>query len=155
MLLFAPLIHGAVYLSVGVFVDLWTQLDTWVRQQVATSKEGLTGWLKKHAVIWRQVGRVCFHLAENKQEPVLPFAFMATYAPSHSRAGRVQYRPLGKALQEYAGQGNKKALINLLSETEAATLAGLSAKPNEALADTDIVLTTMNSPILRLTCLLG
>jgi non-specific serine/threonine protein kinase len=27
----------------------------------------------------------------------------------------VQYQPLGKALQEYAGERNKKALINLLS----------------------------------------
>jgi DNA-binding XRE family transcriptional regulator len=43
MLLSAPPIHGAEYLSVEVFVDLWTQLDTWVRQQIAASKEGLTG----------------------------------------------------------------------------------------------------------------
>jgi SNF2 family DNA or RNA helicase len=121
MLLAAPPIHGAEYLSVEVFVDLWTQLDTWVRQQIAASKEGLTEWLKKHAAIWRQVGRVCFHLAENKQDPELPFAFMATYAPSLSRAGRVQYRPLGKALQEYAGQRNKKALINLLSPVQRAS----------------------------------
>ncbi len=121
MLLSAPPIHGAEYLSVEVLVDLWTQLDTWVRQQVAASKEGLTGWLKKHAAIWRQVGRVCFHLAENKQDPELPFAFMATYAPSLSRAGRVQYRPLGKALQEYAGQRNKKALINLLAPVQRAS----------------------------------
>ena len=96
----------------------WTQ---WVRQEIAASKVGLTEWLKKNAAIWRQVGRVCFHLAENKQDPELPFAFMATYAPSLSRAGRVQYQPLGKALQEYAGQRNKKALINLLSPVQRAS----------------------------------
>jgi non-specific serine/threonine protein kinase len=121
MLLSAPPIHGAEYLSVEVFVDLWTQLDAWVRQQISASKEGMARWLKRHAAIWRQVGRVCFHLAENKQDPELPFAFMATYAPSLSRAGRVQYRPLGKALQEYAGQRNKKALINLLSPVQQAS----------------------------------
>ncbi len=121
MLLSAPPMQGAEYLSIAALGDLWTQLDVWVRQQIAESKDGLGGWLKKHAPIWRQVGRVCFHLAENKQDPELPFAFMASYAPGLSRAGRVQYRPLGKALQEYAGQRNRNALINLLSPVQRAS----------------------------------
>jgi len=85
-----------------------------VQKEIAASKSGLAGWLKQHAPIWRQVGRVCFHLAENKRDPDLPFAFLATYAPSLSKGGQVQYKPLGKALQEYAGDRNNKALINLL-----------------------------------------
>jgi non-specific serine/threonine protein kinase len=121
LLLSAPPMQGAEYLSIEVFRDLWADLDGWARQQIAASKDGLAGWLKKHAAIWRQVGRVCFHLAENKQDPELPFAFLATYAPNLSKAGRVQYRPLGKALQEYAGQRNKKALINLLSPVQRAS----------------------------------
>ncbi|MFO7688912.1 MAG: DEAD/DEAH box helicase [Desulfobacterales bacterium] len=121
MLPSAPPMQGAEYLSVEVLADLWAQLDTWVRQQIAAAEVGLAEWLKKNAAIWRQVGRVCFHLAENKPDPELPFAFMATYAPSLSRAGRVQYQPLGKALQEYAGQRNKKALINLLSPVQRAS----------------------------------
>jgi SNF2 family DNA or RNA helicase len=121
MRLSAPPMQGAEYLGIEAFVDLWTQLDTWVRQQIAASKDGLAGWLKKRAAIWRQVGRVCFHLAENKQDPEMPFAFMATYAPRLSKAGRVQYQPLGKALQEYAGQRNKKTLINLLSPVQRAS----------------------------------
>ncbi|MBT8342902.1 MAG: DEAD/DEAH box helicase [Desulfatitalea sp.] len=121
MLLCTPPMQGAEYLNDEVLVDLWTRLDTWARQQIAASKDGLAGWLKKHAAVWRRVGRVCFHLVENKQDPELPFAFMATYAPSLSKAGRVQYRPLGRALQEYAGQRNKKALINLLSPVQRAS----------------------------------
>ncbi len=121
MRLSTPPMQGAEYLSVEGLVDLWMQLDAWTRQQIAASKDGLAGWLKTHAAIWRQVGRVCFHLAENKQNPELPFAFLATYAPSLSKAGRVQYQPLGKALQEYAGQRNKKALINLLSPVQRAS----------------------------------
>jgi hypothetical protein len=121
MLLSVPPMQGAEYLGIGVFHDIWVDLDTWVRQQIAASKEGLTGWLKTCAAIWHQVGRVCFHLAENKQDPELPFAFLATYAPSLSKAGRVQYKPLGKALQEYAGERNKKALINLLSPVQRAS----------------------------------
>ncbi len=121
MLLNAPPMQGAEYLSVEVLCGLWAELDAWARTEIAGSKDGLAGWLKTHASIWRQVGRVCFHLAENKQDPELPFAFLATYAPSLSRAGRVQYRPLGKALEEYAGQRNKKALINLLSPVQRAS----------------------------------
>jgi SNF2 family DNA or RNA helicase len=121
IVLSAPPMQGAEYLGLEVLRNLWAQLDEWVRQQVSASKDGLAGWLKKHAAIWRQVGRVCFHLAENTQDPELPFAFLATYAPSLSSAGRVQYKPLGKALQEYAGQRNKKLLINLLSPVQRAS----------------------------------
>ncbi len=121
MLLSAPPMQGGEYLSTEVFRSLWLDLDSWVRKQIAASQDGLTGWLKKHAAIWRQVGRVCFHLAENKSEPEFPFAFLATYAPSLSRAGRVLYQPLGKALQEYAGKRNKKALINLLAPVHRAS----------------------------------
>jgi len=115
MLLSAPPMQGGEYLCTEVFRSLWVDFDAWARKEVASSEDGLTGWLKKHATIWRQVGRVCFHLAENKRDPELPFAFLATYAPRLSQGGRVQYQPLGKALQEYAGERNKKALINLLS----------------------------------------
>ncbi|MBL0712130.1 MAG: ATP-dependent helicase, partial [Desulfosarcina sp.] len=114
MLLSAPPMQGGEYLKIKIFRDLWVDLDAWARKEVAASKDGLSVWLKKHAAIWHQVGRVCFHLAENKRDPELPFAFLATYAPSLSKGGRVQYRPLGKALQEYAGERNKKELINLL-----------------------------------------
>jgi non-specific serine/threonine protein kinase len=121
MVLSAPPMHGGEYLGIAVFQGLWAELDAWARGEIAAAKEGLAGWLKKHAAIWHQVGRVCFHLAENKQDAELPFAFLATYAPSLSSAGRVQYRPLGKALQEFAGERNKKALINLLSPVQRAS----------------------------------
>jgi non-specific serine/threonine protein kinase len=121
LLLSAPPMQGGEYLSTEVFCSLWVELDSWARKQIAASQDGLTGWLKKHAAIWRQVGRVCFHLAENKRDPEYPFAFLATYAPSLSKGGRVQYQPLGKALQEYAGVRNKKALINLLSPVHLAS----------------------------------
>jgi len=121
MLLSAPPMQGGEYLSADVFRSLWVDLDAWAREEIAASKDGLGGWLKKNAAIWHQVGRVCFHLAENKRDPESPFAFLATYAPRLSKGGRVQYQPLGKALQEYAGERNKKALINLLSPVQRAS----------------------------------
>ncbi|HDR15575.1 MAG TPA: ATP-dependent helicase, partial [Desulfobacteraceae bacterium] len=116
----APPMEGGEYLNAERLLDLWMKLDGWVREDIASSRAGLSGWLKKHAPLWQQVGRVCFHLAENKRNPELPFAFLATYAPHLSKDGQVQYQPLGRALKEYAGRKNKKALIHLLSPVEAA-----------------------------------
>ncbi len=112
--------RGAEYLNVEMLLRLWDDLDAWVRKEVAASGEGLTGWLKEHAPIWHQVGRVCFHLAENKRDAQYPFAFLATYAPKVSSGGRVQYQPLSRALQEHAGERNRRALIKLLSPVQLA-----------------------------------
>ena len=46
---------------------------------------------------WNVMGRVCFHLAENRANPEAPFAFVATYAKGVSKQGRVQHAQLGKA----------------------------------------------------------
>jgi superfamily II DNA or RNA helicase len=121
LLLSAPPMQGGEYLRAQVLRGLWSDLDAWARGQVASSGIGLSSWLKRHAPLWHQVGRVCLHLAENKRDPQFPFAFLATYAPRLSEAGRVQYQPLGRALQEYAGERNKKALISLLAPVQAAS----------------------------------
>jgi len=121
MLLNAPPMTGAEYLTCGVLQEAWIDLDTWVRRKVASCKQGLSGFLKQQAPLWHQVGRVCFHLAENRRDPDYPFAFLATYAASITDGARVQYQPLGKALKEYAGAKNKKALIKLLSPVHQAS----------------------------------
>jgi superfamily II DNA or RNA helicase len=117
----APPMHGGEYLTPTLLQEVWGDLDGWVRQEIASFSGGLSGWLRQHAGLWHQVGRVCFHLAENKRDPEFPFAFLATYAPGISRGGRVQYQPLGRALQEYAGVRNKQGLINLLSPVHRAS----------------------------------
>ena len=121
MLLSAPPMQGAEYLTEAVIVALWNSLDQWVRDQIALAGKGLTAFLKDCAPLWHQVGRVCFHLAENKRDPDYPFAFMATYAPSVSSSDRTQYRPLSKALQEFAGAKDKKAMVKLLSPVHQAS----------------------------------
>jgi hypothetical protein len=121
LLLSAPPMQGGEYLRDQVLRSLWSDLDAWARDRVASSGMGLSSWLQRHAPLWHQVGRVCLHLAENKRDPQFPFAFLATYAPRLSEGGRVQYQPLGRALQEYAGERNKKALISLLAPVQAAS----------------------------------
>ncbi len=109
ILLSVPPMPGAEYLSTGKLEQLWRELDAWLRNQVASHPQGLSGFLQEQAPVWHQVGRVCFHLAENRRDPVYPFAFLATYAPSVTGAGRVQYQPLRNALQQYAARKTSRS----------------------------------------------
>lgn len=116
----APPMRGGEYLDVAVLEALWSELDVHIRAQVAGHAGGLTGWLAQHAPLLNRVGRVCFHLAENKRDPDHPFAFLATYSPRISAGGRVQYQPLGRAIEEHAGARNKAVLVRLLSPVQRA-----------------------------------
>jgi len=136
MLMNAPPMVGSEYLNATLVLQLWEALDQWTVNAVMTSGLNLSDWLKKHAPHWHQVGRVCFHLAENKNNPEHPFAFMATYAPRLGRSGQVQFQPLGKALQEYAGVRNKKQLVHLLSPVQCA--AEKSALVNDLIESGDL-----------------
>jgi superfamily II DNA or RNA helicase len=120
-LLRVPPMQGAEYLSEEVLRDLWTDLDAWLRERIAASGLGLSGFLKAEAPLWHQVGRICFHLAENRHDPDYPFAFLATYAPDLTGGTRVRYQPLHKALQQYAGAKDKKTLLKLLAPLHAAS----------------------------------
>jgi len=115
----APPMRGGEYLSDEILRRLWSELDDWVRGDIASSGKGLSPWLTSRAGLWHQVGRVCFHLAENRRDADRPFAFLATYAPRLSTGGRVQYQPLGRALKELAR--DRAALVRLLSPVHRAS----------------------------------
>jgi non-specific serine/threonine protein kinase len=123
-----PPMQGAEYLNETTLVGVWENLDLWVRDQIAVGGEGLSGFLKRRAPLWHQVGRVCFHLAENRRNEDYPFAFLATYAPGVGGGGRIQYQPLSRALQEFAGAKNKQALVRLLSPVQLASEKSSLAK---------------------------
>ncbi len=116
----APPMPGGEYLSADLLVILWNSLLDWCAGAV-DSGDGLQAFLAERAPKWRQVGRVCFNLAENKADPDRPFAFMATYVSGLGAAGRARHLPLGKALEQYAGAKNRPALINLLAPVQAAS----------------------------------
>ena len=110
----APPMQGGEYLSSETLRTIWEAFGAWVSEN-APGPAGLQEFLETHAPKWKQVGRVCFHLAENRNHPDRPFAFMATYTAGLGADGRLKHRSLGKALEEYAGAKNKAALIKLLS----------------------------------------
>ena len=64
-----------------------------------------------HGIWW---DGVYFHLAENKASNETPFAFLATYTTRLSEEHAPKHVPLGRALEEYAGENNKSALLTLL-----------------------------------------
>jgi len=105
---------GGEYCNPDLLAGIWSALNDWVLNAIAGNPEGLSGFLHQYAPLWRQVGRVCFHLAENKQDTEFPFAFMSTYVPRLGKNARAQHLPLNQALREYAGTNNREALLRLL-----------------------------------------
>ena len=118
-ILTAPPMQGGEYLSEETLQRIWERLDGWVRETVA-STGGPAAFLQGRAPKWHQVGRVCFHLAENRNDEARPFAFMATYVSGFGAAGRLKHLPLRKALEQYAGAKNRAALVKLLSPVQQA-----------------------------------
>jgi SNF2 family DNA or RNA helicase len=116
----APPMRGGEYLRAETLAGMWKELDGALRREIESQPGGLGEWLRRRSPLWHRVGRVCFHLAENKRNPAYPFAFLATYAPKLLDGGRVQYQPLGRALEEYAGARNRKMLVNLLTPVQRA-----------------------------------
>lgn len=117
----APPMRGAEYLRDETLARLWTELDRHCRADIATCPGGLSEWLRRRGPLWHRVGRVCFHLAENKADTEFPFAFMATYAPAFLDGERLRYQPLGRALQEHASAKNRPALVRLLTPVHRAS----------------------------------
>jgi hypothetical protein len=107
-----PAIRGAEFVTPEVLADWWTGLDALVRMEIRTTQGGAEAFLKAKNPAWRLVGRVTFHLAENKRDAECPFAFLATYTGNLSSGGKPVQQPLGQAMAEYAG--DKQALRSLL-----------------------------------------
>jgi superfamily II DNA or RNA helicase len=108
-----PAMRGAEYASPEVFAALWRELDALARSE-AQAAGGLRHWLGEINPSLHLLGRVTFHLAENKRSPETPFAFMATYTHRLSAQEKPVHLPLGRALQEYVGAKNQAALRSLL-----------------------------------------
>lgn len=116
----APPIRGAEYLSDALLLRLWEEMRARSAEEAAAHPGGLEGWLRDRNPLWHLVGRVTFHLAENKRNEERPFAFIATYTDQLSASGQLQHTPLGRALQAYAGKKDQAALDSLLQPVRAA-----------------------------------
>lgn len=109
----APPFPGAEHLQSEVLETWWSGL----REHVATVARphgGIETWLREDCPAWHVVGRVTFHLAENKTDTQRPFAFLATFTEKLGAGGQPQHLPLMRALQLYAVQKDQTAINALL-----------------------------------------
>lgn len=116
----APPMRGLEYLTPAVLRQLWLHLDQFAREQ-ASSLAGGYGELLRQLNPFRQLlGRVTFHLAENKTNEARPFAFLATYSHRMSAKAAVQHLPLSEALKQSVGERDQAKLAELLAPVRAA-----------------------------------
>lgn len=116
----APPFLGGEYLTDEILVALWDRMGEALRLELAAFSGPVDKYLHAKNPVWNRMGRVCFHLAENKRDEEAPFAFVATYTARLSAAAKVQHLPLGEALRQYAGARNREALLSLLAPVQKA-----------------------------------
>jgi non-specific serine/threonine protein kinase len=114
----APFMTGGEYLNEDILKALWTGLNSRVQQEIKKHKGSVESFIKNYSPDIHLVGRVYFHLVENKESEEFPFAFLATYSTDLNKKGESKHLPLRYALQEYgqdeSGQYNRK-LLDLLA----------------------------------------
>ncbi len=119
----APPMLGREYLDAASLSSLGARLTLALEVQLDREGQSLEAWLQARSPVWAVVGRVCFHLAENRQSAERPFAFLATYSVGLSASAAAQHRPLGAALTESAGAGDREGLLRLLLPVQRAATA--------------------------------
>ena len=110
----APPMRGLEYLTVDLLRKSWEDLRKLVAMRAAAFAGGPGAFLHSVNAVWHQLGRVTFHLAENKRNPEKPFAFLATYSHQMGQKGQVQHLPLAEALRTYASAQDQAKLVALL-----------------------------------------
>jgi non-specific serine/threonine protein kinase len=122
----APPMRGLEYLNVELLRGLWHELRELVAVEARRHAQGPAGFLRHVNPLWHLLGRVTFHLAENKRDPQRPFAFLATYTHKLSGQTRLQHLPLAEALKSYASANERAKLESLLEPVRrAAQQSGL------------------------------
>ena len=114
-----PPMTGGEYVTESRLREVWLAIAAWGAEAMAADG-GPAAFLQKRAPAWRRVGRVAFHLAENRRDDQRPFAFLATFTTGLDAQGRPRHLPLSRALERHAGARDRAALRKLLTPVEAA-----------------------------------
>lgn len=120
-LLTAPSMKGTEYINEASLRTLWNEISFALHTDILESEQDVAEYFSaKHSRL-SLLGRVCFHLAENKNSLDKPFAFLATYAHRVSKEGKAKHLPLNRALNEFASAKHKEVLLRLLSPVHKAS----------------------------------
>lgn len=109
-----PPMAGAEYVDAEWVAARWQEIGRAFSDEIRRHRGPIAEWLRRRHSSWQVVGKVCLHLAENRGDDRHPFAFLATYAVSAGSGGRVQHRPLARAVEESSARGDRQALLHLL-----------------------------------------
>ena len=92
----APPMRGLEYLTPDVFKRLWQELALLASHRAAETDGGLPAFLRAVNPQRHLLGRVTFHLAENKRDSNRPACLLwPTYAHRMSAKANIQHLPLG------------------------------------------------------------
>ncbi|PYN59287.1 MAG: ATP-dependent helicase, partial [Candidatus Rokuibacteriota bacterium] len=105
---------GAEYVNADWVAARWAEINRAFADEIRAHRGPVAAWLHARHPSWHVVGKVCLHLAENRGDEEHPFAFLATYAVRAGAGGKVQHRPLARALEESSARGDRRALLHLL-----------------------------------------
>lgn len=117
----APPMRGLEYLTTGVLANLWPELLNEVHHSILEHPNDLDDCLQTLNPDWHPLGRVTFHLAENKKDEAKPFAFLATYTNRLTNKATVKHLPLADALQQFASEKKQSKLAELLKPVSQAS----------------------------------
>jgi len=109
-----PPMDGAEYVNADWVAARWAEINRAFADEIRAHRGPVAAWLHARHPSWHVVGKVCLHLAENRGDEEHPFAFLATYAVRAGAGGKVQHRPLARALEESSARGDRRALLHLL-----------------------------------------
>ena len=124
----APFMKGGEYLTLEVLTNVWNAIKEALHSEVCAFSGSVQEYLQQYNPNWNLVGRVCFHLAENKNSDHQPFAFLATYTTKLLQGQAPQHLPLQRAILDYAGDKNHALLLALLMPVQKAAQHSLLVK---------------------------
>ncbi|GBE01512.1 ATP-dependent helicase HepA [bacterium BMS3Abin08] len=114
----SPFMIGGEYLNEDLLKALWTGLNAGFQQEIKKHEGTVESFIKNYSPDIHLVGRVYFHLVENKKSKEFPFAFLATYSTGLNKKGESKHLPLRYALEEYDHDNRK--LLDLLATVQLA-----------------------------------
>ncbi len=109
-----PPMTGGEYLSADLVLRLCGELEAAMNEELESTGLAVPDYLRALSPAWSSVGKVSFHLAENKnnEDGRHPFAFLGTFIHRLGENDRPRHLPLASALKTLAG--DRAALAALL-----------------------------------------
>ncbi|MBN1115209.1 MAG: DEAD/DEAH box helicase [Oligoflexia bacterium] len=108
----APYAIGHEYINRDFVLHVWSMLVDRYISEINNYKGTVSEFIKSFSADIHLPGKIYFHLVENRDSDVFPFAFLATYS-AKTDSGGTKHLPLSSALSEYENDNEK--LLELLS----------------------------------------